>query len=183
MEMKNENEGTKVNETIPEEMSKPEENSEANKPADPVDRISSLPDQVAQLILSLLPEKDAARSTVWSKRWDRLHHSSPILDFDERRFQGAGYANCRRKFLYHIEKALLKRGNLTQVKELQVVSAMSFDDDLEEILMRLLGMAVRDKVPEIKLDINKNSHPRDDFTICFVLPEDLDDIVKLTCYI
>jgi len=48
------------------------------------DRISTLPDPIICHILSFLPTKIAAITTILSKRWNRLWLSVPTLHFDDR---------------------------------------------------------------------------------------------------
>lgn len=50
------------------------------------DHISRLCDAVIHHIISFLPVKDAARTTVLSKRWRKLWASIPILEFDKKCF-------------------------------------------------------------------------------------------------
>ncbi|RCV06308.1 hypothetical protein SETIT_1G152800v2 [Setaria italica] len=49
---------------------------------DGVDRISSLPAGTLRDIVSRLPVKDAARTTVLSKRWRRVWHTTPLVLVD-----------------------------------------------------------------------------------------------------
>ena len=48
------------------------------------DRISELPDPLAAAILSLLPTKDAVRTSVLSKRWENMWRFTSTLSFDQR---------------------------------------------------------------------------------------------------
>ncbi|MCH91865.1 F-box/FBD/LRR-repeat protein [Trifolium medium] len=51
------------------------------------DRISSLPDPILHHILSFLPTKFAASTTILSKRWNPLWLSVPTLHFDDMPFK------------------------------------------------------------------------------------------------
>ncbi|KAJ4823681.1 hypothetical protein Tsubulata_027682 [Turnera subulata] len=60
------------------------------------DFISYLPDDIIHRILSLLrSNKDAARTTVLSKRWRHIWASSSILELDERKFVGHQHRKLR----------------------------------------------------------------------------------------
>ncbi|KAL6659593.1 hypothetical protein ACP70R_003633 [Stipagrostis hirtigluma subsp. patula] len=58
--------------------------------ADGVDRISGLPPVVLRNVLSRLPAKDAARTTVLSQRWRRAWHSVPLVLVDAHLRPSAG---------------------------------------------------------------------------------------------
>ncbi|XP_058775247.1 F-box protein At4g09920-like [Vicia villosa] len=67
------------------------------------DRISSLPDEVISHILSFLPTKFAATTSILSKRWHPLWLSVPTLNFDDKTFQNI------ESFLMFVSSALFSR--------------------------------------------------------------------------
>lgn len=54
-----------------------------NEKIDDVDRISILPAFIMHHILSFLPRKDAAKTSLLSKKWNCVWSSFPILDFNQ----------------------------------------------------------------------------------------------------
>ncbi|VAI86835.1 unnamed protein product [Triticum turgidum subsp. durum] len=61
---------------------------------DKTDRVSRLPDDVLRRVVSLLPAKDGARTTVLSSRWPGLWHSAPLVLVDTHLLPG-GAAGVR----------------------------------------------------------------------------------------
>ena len=61
---------------------------------DKTDRVSRLPDDVLRRVVSLLPAKDGARTTVLSSRWRGLWHSAPLVLVDTHLLPG-GAAGVR----------------------------------------------------------------------------------------
>uniref|UniRef100_A0A7N2LUA9 F-box domain-containing protein n=1 Tax=Quercus lobata TaxID=97700 RepID=A0A7N2LUA9_QUELO len=80
---------------------------ELNEELDVVDRnikcLHNLPEEILRYILSLLPTKDAIRTSVLCKRWEYLWTSIPNLHFD-------GLELAKRKhFMNFVERVLLLR--------------------------------------------------------------------------
>nr|POE52586.1 f-box/lrr-repeat protein [Quercus suber] len=76
-----------------------------NEELDIVDRnikcLNNLPEEILRYILSLLPTKDAIRTSVLCKRWEYLWTSIPNLDFN-----GSELAK-RKQFMNFVERVLL----------------------------------------------------------------------------
>ena len=80
---------------------------------DEIDRISELPLFMLHRILSCLPRKDAARTSVLSKRWNSVWHSFPIFDFQQTTYvkedrRTPGFAEKFGGFLNSVDKSLHK---------------------------------------------------------------------------
>ncbi|MCL7023828.1 hypothetical protein MKW94_007900 [Papaver nudicaule] len=74
---------------------------------EPVDRISSLPDDVLVRILSFVPTEQAVTTSFLSKRWKSLWTIIPILDFDfarfSKKFNALSLDDQKRRFLDFVE--------------------------------------------------------------------------------
>ncbi|XP_058753511.1 uncharacterized protein LOC131626692 [Vicia villosa] len=76
------------------------------------DRISCLPDQLIDYILSHLPIKDAGRTSVLSRKWGRKWSTQPYLLFDKQCVSTLGLEDSsikRRKFLRIVDHATEKK--------------------------------------------------------------------------
>lgn len=60
--------------------------------SDVVDRVSELPEHLLHHIMSFIPVKDAARTSLLSKRWNRIWETLPYLDFGKGFFKGCDYS-------------------------------------------------------------------------------------------
>ncbi|XP_062016400.1 F-box/LRR-repeat protein At3g26922-like isoform X2 [Rosa rugosa] len=67
--------------------------------------LSNLPDVLIVKILSLLPTKDAIRTSILSKRWEYIWKSLPNLKFIQWKFE-----NKRTSLVNAVERALILRG-------------------------------------------------------------------------
>lgn len=68
------------------------------------DRISCLADSILHHILSFLPAKDAVRTSVLSKEWQKLWISLPYLNFDDAHF---GFTNREISFWQFLDNFML----------------------------------------------------------------------------
>ncbi|KAI4355546.1 hypothetical protein L6164_004307 [Bauhinia variegata] len=127
-----------------------------NQSVELMDHISELPDSVIHHILSLLRSpKDAARSSILSKRWRDLWYSFSILIFDERKFaRGIDQKDYRTKIkifkdnVYNLLELHLKR-NLGLQK--LVLHMISFDSKLASDIDHWLSVASEQGIKELDL--------------------------------
>ncbi|CAA7024404.1 unnamed protein product [Microthlaspi erraticum] len=81
-----------------------------------MDRVSNLPDELLHQILSFLPTKDAAVTSVLSERWLNLWKLNPNLDIDDTDFlrpeDGKGErAEIRQSFVDFVDSVLARQGD------------------------------------------------------------------------
>ncbi|KEH18300.1 FBD-associated F-box protein At4g10400 [Medicago truncatula] len=78
------------------------------------DRLSNLPKIILHNILSRLPKKDGARTSVLSKAWEETWYTFPILYFSDGLFVGTfpqpweGFLRKRKNFIDYVKRTLLR---------------------------------------------------------------------------
>ncbi|EPS57569.1 hypothetical protein M569_17248, partial [Genlisea aurea] len=125
------------------------------------DRISGLPNDIIHQILSLLPIKGVARTSVLSKRWKSLWLTLPDLDFTRvesltRDAEDGGpiLASNTEADVLGIERLLLKRKKENSVLRLfKFRAALSFAS-----LQRLIECAVALDVQKLDIDIKTSDY-------------------------
>ncbi|CAG7906941.1 unnamed protein product, partial [Brassica rapa] len=70
-----------------------------------MDRISNLPDELLCHVLSFLPTKNAALTSVLSKRWLNLWKLVPNLDIDD------SLKEIRQSFIDFVDRVLAMQGD------------------------------------------------------------------------
>ncbi|KAK1425538.1 hypothetical protein QVD17_20891 [Tagetes erecta] len=80
---------------------------EAQGPA--TDRLSNLPPNIIETMLTLMPIRDAFRTSILSHSWKDHYLNMPVLKFDDEMFQGSAYQalSVRYKLLHVIYPILL----------------------------------------------------------------------------
>ncbi|KAJ0462279.1 putative F-box domain, leucine-rich repeat domain superfamily, F-box-like domain superfamily [Helianthus annuus] len=69
----------------------------------PMDMISNLPSNIIQTMLTLMPMRDAFRTSILSRSWKNHYANIPKLKFDDELFQGSAYQTLSIKcILLHI---------------------------------------------------------------------------------
>ncbi|KAM7270782.1 hypothetical protein ACFE04_029996 [Oxalis oulophora] len=120
------------------------------------DRITDLPDAVLHHILSFLPIKSIAQTSVFSKRWRYLWQSFPNLDFttvdNHIDFTSINFANKREKNLNittdFVSQVLLVRDKSYDIKTLRFRGPSRFSS-----LNNLIRRAFRYNVQELDIEV------------------------------
>jgi len=121
------------------------------------DRISALPDSIVSHILSFLPTKDSAATTILSKRWKPLWRSVLDLDFDGKSFKDF---NTFRHVVYSV---MLSRGVA------QPIRSFRFKCHIDHVLYDIndvnifINAAVERKTEN--LELNMMCWPEDHITV------------------
>lgn len=144
-----------------------------------MDQISNLPKTILHDILSRLPEKDAARTSVLSKAWAETWSTFPILSFCDTKIIGTfpqpteDFLRKRKKFIDYVKKTLLRFRDLgLAIKEFKLsvncfdLQYMSQDIDLWLKLAGETGI----EVLELCLP-DGTEQDEDGQDQCYVLPE------------
>lgn len=125
--------------------------------------IGALPENILHIILSLLPTKDATRTSILSKKFYSIWSSQPILDFDAKswKFKRSEGTN-KKRFLRYIRTVLQRRAQ-SQIPigleklRLHYHGEMS-DKDSQDIVDEAIDYAVNNNVKQLDLSFNDNAY-------------------------
>ncbi|CAA0387382.1 unnamed protein product [Arabidopsis thaliana] len=127
------------------------------------DRISSLPNPVVSHILSFLPTKEAASTSVLSKKWRYLFAYVTNLDFDDSDYQDGkpkSDAELSRSFMEFVDRVLALQGNGSVNKF--SLECSNYDVDLARVTGWILNVLGRG-VSELDLSILEYPLPSEIF--------------------
>lgn len=123
-----------------------------------MDQISQLPEHIIHYILSLVRNaKDAARTSVLSKRWRDIWTSLPILKFDQRKIlEQVGYLDGRNKkkaFTDSVDNSV--KSHLQRKLSIQklVLDITSYDIKLASHMDRWINVAIENNMKELDLHV------------------------------
>ncbi|KAL5824457.1 hypothetical protein ACOSQ3_020520 [Xanthoceras sorbifolium] len=132
-----------------------------------VDRISELPEPILHCILSFLPFKQVAQTSVLSKRWEQAWRTYPILEFDRtvltgdlcRRFLPVDdklkeIQKKKKRLFKYLEAALLNRHcrEMISIKKFTIDMDFVGDPKFESFVDRCICYAVGSDVKELSLE-------------------------------
>ncbi|GAU13048.1 hypothetical protein TSUD_173480 [Trifolium subterraneum] len=132
--------------------------SSSTSPSPIEDRITTLTDSIISHILSFLPTKQSAATSILSKRWSPLWLSVLALDFNEQNF--AGFAAFRH-FVYSV---MLLRNITLPILSLRLKCGNSSGFNPHDV-NRFILAAVQGGIQNLNLDMLTPT------TICFKLPQ------------
>ncbi|XP_008244752.1 PREDICTED: putative FBD-associated F-box protein At5g22720 [Prunus mume] len=137
-----------------------------------MDYISQLPDTVIHIILSLLRStKDAARTSILSKRWRDMWTSFSVLTFDQRTFQELegvrSMENCNEVFKQFIDKSLQSHLDRKLGIYKFVLHVTSYDPALVHHMERWFGIATENNAKELGFHVHVNGTRR------YILPKNV----------
>ncbi|KAI3847139.1 hypothetical protein MKW92_009463 [Papaver armeniacum] len=157
---------------------------------EPVDQISTLPDDVLVRILLFVPTEEAVVTSILSKRWKFLWTLIPVLDFDFIRFSVKFLTldddDIKRRFLDFVER-VFSLHELETLRKLRLAFEITEFADYSSKAFLLLKFAMRSNC--LTLDLNFSySNPMSIFEnidmytlpVCF-FPHRSVSKLKLTC--
>ncbi|KAK3194697.1 hypothetical protein Dsin_026007 [Dipteronia sinensis] len=139
---------------------------------DSMDRISELPTFIIHHIMSYLSEKEAARTSILSKKWHCVHASFPILDFHEyyAYFVGKDLASRSMaeyqsrlgkkfqrhliKFVKFVDASLLRFCKLGfSLQRFGLLACLLEAEQSSFFLDKWIGLVIKNGVKELDLDV------------------------------
>lgn len=119
------------------------------------DHISRLCNAVIHHIISFLPVKDAARTSILSKRWRKVWASMPILDFDQKCFllniRGALRSNPSRALVNFMSGAILCREQ-APINLLRI--SLDYSSSFYYPIRQWIQISMKFSVQEMHLDLS-----------------------------
>lgn len=137
------------------------------------DRISELPDEILVYILSFLTVKEAADTSVLSRRWLSLWTCIPRLDFEATKplDEVASQIKLRKR---HLKKYLRWVNGTLQMCKVQKLGQFRICFDLNKFVQheidKWLEFAFSRNVQILELDLNKGGEDIRDFDYCYAFP-------------
>lgn len=137
------------------------------------DRISELPDEILVYILSFLTVKEAADTSVLSRRWLSLWTCIPRLDFEATKplDEVASQIKLRKR---HMKKYLRWVNGTLQMCKVQKLGQFRICFDLNKFVQheidKWLEFAFSRNVQILELDLNKGGEDIRDFDYCYAFP-------------
>lgn len=136
-------------------------------PMEAIDRISFLPDDLTHHIMSLLPMKDIARTSILLKRWMSHWLCFPVQEFDESWFKGRR-ESCGRDFHEYLRRSLARR-DFDNMQELKIITYSQIDHELKHLITRFVAKEIlRGKLQ--KLDLHVRDHVGNSLCDHYALP-------------
>lgn len=122
-----------------------------------VDTISELPDHILHHILSFIPFKEVGRTSILSKRWNRVWRSYPVLKFDELFFyseylEGCDLRNRRNRVFSIVERTLrIRHEDMISLIEFTLPLRLSADKEFRSFVNQCVRHALGCNVKKLKL--------------------------------
>jgi len=112
------------------------------------DKISGLPDSLVHHILSFLPSKDAAATTILSKRWKALWLSELIIHFNHQSFPKTF------TFSNFVDLVIVNQDNAQPILSFHI-KCHYYNSDIH----KFVSNAIRQRVQNLTVDLSRSNFP------------------------
>ncbi|KAJ0241925.1 F-box domain-containing protein [Hirschfeldia incana] len=146
-----------------------------------MDRIGSLPEEVLCHILSFLTTKEAALTSILSKRWRKLFTLVPNIDIDDSVFLNPEEGKRERdgilqSFMDFVDRVLASQGDTTPINKFSLKCKTGIDTDrVNQWICNVLGRGVTNL--DLVLDFSR--YDDEDSGYMYLLPDELFESTKL----